>query len=80
VIISFTDNGRGILEENLERIFEPFFTTKARGEGSGLGLEICKRIVEKHHGKISVSSEPGKTTFVISLLKQAQLNTKLSTG
>jgi len=67
VIIRFTDSGCGIPEKNLERIFEPFFTTKSTGEGNGLG--ICKRIVEKHHGEISVSSEPGRTSFRVSLLK-----------
>jgi len=74
VIINFTDSGCGIPEENLERIFEPFFTTKSTGEGSGLGLEICKRIVEKHHGRISVSNEPGRTTFKVCLLKQNLFN------
>jgi len=62
-VVTFTDSGCGIPEENLERIFEPFFTTKSTGEGSGPGLEICKRIVEKHCGSITVNSRVGKTEF-----------------
>lgn len=65
--VSFTDNGPGIPPEILSRIFEPFFTTKSRGEGTGLGLDICRRIVEKHHGRIEVSSQPGQTTFHVLL-------------
>jgi two-component system NtrC family sensor kinase len=67
VRVSFTDNGPGIPPEILPRIFEPFFTTKPRGEGTGLGLDICRRIVEKHHGRIEVSSQPGQTTFHVLL-------------
>lgn len=65
--VSFTDNGPGIPPEILPRIFEPFFTTKSRGEGTGLGLDICRRIVEKHYGRIEVSSQPGQTTFHVLL-------------
>lgn len=65
--VSFTDNGPGIPPEILPRIFEPFFTTKAKGEGTGLGLDICRRIVEKHHGRITAESQPGRTRFTVSL-------------
>ncbi|MEM3441218.1 MAG: HAMP domain-containing sensor histidine kinase, partial [Candidatus Bathyarchaeia archaeon] len=62
----FADTGMGISEEHLKRIFEPLFTTKARG--MGLGLPICKRMVEAHGGAISVESEQNKgTTFTITL-------------
>ena len=61
--ISITDSGSGIPEEIKSKIFEPFFTTKPPGEGSGLGLDIVKKIIEKHHGKITVESQPGQTTF-----------------
>ncbi|MCW4007230.1 MAG: ATP-binding protein [Candidatus Bathyarchaeota archaeon] len=62
----FADTGMGISEEHLNRIFEPLFTTKARG--MGLGLSICKRIVEAHGGTISVESELNKgTIFTITL-------------
>ena len=69
VLVQFTDTGEGIPEEIQLRIFEPFFTTKSSGEGSGLGLDICRRIVEKHHGRIDVESQPGRTTFSILLPK-----------
>ena len=65
--IDITDSGKGILPDVMPRIFEPFFTTKPRGEGSGLGLDIVKKIIEKHQGKIEVESVPGKTTFTVSL-------------
>lgn len=65
--ISITDSGSGILPEIIPRIFEPFFTTKAPGEGSGLGLDIVKKIVEKHQGTIEAESVPGKTTFTVFL-------------
>ena len=68
IVVRITDSGPGIPEDVLPRIFEPFFTTKPQGEGTGLGLDICKRIVERHHGTISVSSIPGKTCFTVTLL------------
>jgi signal transduction histidine kinase len=62
------DTGIGIPEENLDRIFEPFFTTKGNGKGTGLGLAVCKKIVELHGGKLTVSSRPGDgTSFFVSL-------------
>ncbi|MFA7326814.1 MAG: ATP-binding protein [Candidatus Kapaibacterium sp.] len=57
--VSFRDSGKGIPEELIEKIFDPFFTTKARGEGTGIGLDIVKRIIEKHNGSISVESKIG---------------------
>jgi signal transduction histidine kinase len=56
VVVS--DNGRGISPQHLPNIFRPFYTTK--GEGTGLGLSLARRIVEEHHGRIEVSSEVGK--------------------
>lgn len=68
VHISVRDTGGGIPEEIQDRIFEPFFTTKIAGEGTGLGLDIVKKIVEKHEGQIEFESETGVgTTFIISL-------------
>jgi len=65
IIISITDSGVGISEEIQPKIFEAFFTTQPDGEGSGLGLDIVKKIVDKHKGKITVQSQPGKTTFTV---------------
>lgn len=67
VRVRFTDSGCGIPEEIQGRIFEPFFTTKASGEGSGLGLNIVRRMVHHNQGKIEVESRPGKTTFSVFL-------------
>jgi len=63
VTIQVRDSGHGIPNEHLEKIFEPMFTTKKTG--TGLGLVICKSIVEQHGGSISVSNKP--TTFTIKL-------------
>lgn len=58
--ISIADTGIGIKEEDLGRIFEPFFTTKEKGEGTGLGLSLCKKLIEANHGKIEVESKVGE--------------------
>jgi predicted ATPase/signal transduction histidine kinase/tRNA A-37 threonylcarbamoyl transferase component Bud32 len=64
--VDIKDSGHGIPPENLGKIFAPFFTTKKAGEGSGLGLDIVKRIIDKHHGKIEVASTVGAgTTFSV---------------
>jgi len=63
VTIQVRDSGSGIDKENLDKIFEPMFTTKKTG--TGLGLVICKSIIEQHGGSISVSNKP--TTFTIKL-------------
>jgi two-component system NtrC family sensor kinase len=66
VFISITDTGVGIKEEDLEKIFEPFFTTKEKEQGTGLGLSLCKRLIEANAGKIEVESKVGEgTTFRI---------------
>ena len=54
------DNGTGIAEEHRDKIFDPFFTTKDVGEGMGLGLSICYRIIQESQGKIAVRTEVGK--------------------
>jgi signal transduction histidine kinase len=65
--VSITDSGKGIPDEIKEKIFNPFFTTKPPGEGSGLGLDIVKKILEKHQGSITFDSVPGQTKFTVSL-------------
>jgi two-component system sensor histidine kinase PhcS len=59
-LVIVRDNGPGITKENLEKIFDPFFTTKAPGQGMGLGLGICYRIIQGFGGTIRVKSEPGE--------------------
>ncbi len=67
-VVSIGDTGSGMTPEVLEHIFEPFYTTKSAGEGSGLGLDIVRRIVDKHHGRISIETEPGNgSTFSVHL-------------
>ncbi|MFF1837159.1 ATP-binding protein [Streptomyces sp. NPDC058231] len=73
LVVEFTDTGTGIPADIRPRIFEPFFTTKPVGEGTGLGLDISYRIVvNKHHGDIRVSSQPGETRFRVCLPAGAQ--------
>jgi signal transduction histidine kinase len=68
VVIKIIDSGTGIPLDTQSRIFEPFFTTKSVGKGSGLGLDLVRRIVEnRHRGAISLESEPGKTCFIVCL-------------
>ncbi len=64
--ITVTDSGRGIPEQQLAQIFRPFYTT--RGNGTGLGLSLVRRIVDEHHGRINVTSQVGKgSTFEVLL-------------
>ncbi len=75
------DTGKGIPAENIDRIFDPFFTTKESGEGTGLGLSVSRRIVEEHHGKISVASVPGEgSTFAIQLPVRSRAGAAGNTG
>jgi signal transduction histidine kinase len=73
--IAIADTGNGIAPEHLRQIFEPFFTTKqpdsyGRG-GTGLGLSVCRQIIEQHHGRIRVESVVGKgSTFTLKLPKR----------
>ena len=64
VLLEVVDTGAGIPQELQRRIFDPFFTTKPQGMGGGLGLPLCRNIVESHGGSLSVASEPGQGTTV----------------
>jgi signal transduction histidine kinase len=67
VFVRVVDDGPGLPPEIRERIFDPFFTTKPVGQGTGLGLDIARRIVRKHQGEIEVDSRPGHTEFRVTL-------------
>ena len=67
VIVRVIDDGPGIPAEIRERIFDPFFTTKGIGQGTGLGLDIVRRLVQRHEGDVSVESVPGRTEFTVRI-------------
>jgi two-component system NtrC family sensor kinase len=68
VVLRVSDTGRGIAPAHMKRLFEPFFTTKPRGEGTGLGLSLARKIVLAHGGSIDVASEVGVgSTFTVRL-------------
>lgn len=75
VVVSIADDGQGIPAEVLPRIFDAFFTTKPPGQGTGLGLEITRRLLRLYHGDITVESRPGRTEFRITLLVQNATST-----
>jgi signal transduction histidine kinase len=72
VQVSITDNGSGIPADIQSRIFEPFFSTKGVGQGTGLGLDIVKRILDLHQATVQVTSEPGKTEIVVAFPPAAE--------
>jgi signal transduction histidine kinase len=67
VVVRVIDNGPGIPAEIRDRIFDPFFTTKPIGEGTGLGLDIVRRLVQRHNGQVELESQPGLTEFRVTL-------------
>ena len=68
VCVGIADEGAGIAPEIRDQIFQPFYTTKPPGVGTGLGLDIAKRIVTaQYNGTIGFTSEPGHTEFVVKL-------------
>ncbi len=69
VCVELEDNGPGVPEEIKTRIFEPFFTTKGIGDGTGMGLDIVKRVLKRQKASIDFSSKPGKTTFKLCFPK-----------
>jgi signal transduction histidine kinase len=67
IAVRIADNGPGIPEEIRNRIFDPFFTTKGVGKGTGLGLDIVRRLVVHNEAEIEVESVPGRTEFRVIL-------------
>ena len=67
MVVRIRDDGPGIPPEVLSQIFDPFFTTKPPGQGTGLGLDIARRLVRRYDGEISVESAPGRTEFAVEL-------------
>ncbi|WP_348266454.1 ATP-binding protein [Edaphobacter paludis] len=67
VVVRIIDDGPGIPEEVRDRIFDPFFTTKPQGHGTGLGLDIVRRLVRHNDGAIDFESQPGRTEFRVRL-------------
>ncbi|MEO8055833.1 MAG: ATP-binding protein [Acidobacteriota bacterium] len=67
IVVHVVDDGPGLPPEIRERVFDPFFTTKPVGQGTGLGLDIARRIVRKHQGDIEVDSRSGRTEFRVTL-------------
>ncbi len=78
VIIEIKDTGCGMTEEQAKKVFDPFFTTKPVGEGTGLGMSISYKVIQRHNGKIEIDSELGKgTKFTITLpitMKETETN------
>lgn len=72
VIVRVVDDGHGIPSNILPQVFDPFFTTKEPGQGTGLGLDITRRLLRLHQGDINVQSQPGRTEFTVSLLLEKQ--------
>ena len=67
IVVRVADDGPGIPEAIRARVFDPFFTTKPVGHGTGLGLDLARRIVHLHRGDIDFSTQPGRTVFRVRL-------------
>ena len=80
VVVRVTDDGPGIPPELKARIFDPFFTTKPLGQGTGLGLDIVRRLLDRNDGTIDVESAPGRTEFRVSLPVVGETRSRLSRG
>jgi signal transduction histidine kinase len=67
IVVRVIDDGPGIPADVKSRIFDPFFTTKPVGKGTGLGLDIVRRLLDRNDGSVDVDSEPGRTEFRVAL-------------
>lgn len=67
VIISVIDNGSGIVPEAIDKVFVPFFTTKSKG--SGIGLSLCRQIMNRHRGSISLDSQVEKGSSFVCVFR-----------
>jgi len=67
ILVRIADDGPGIPEDIRSRVFDPFFTTKPVGQGTGLGLDMARRIVHLHGGDVGFSTQPGRTVFRVQL-------------
>lgn len=79
VVLKISDTGPGIPAEDIKNIFEPFFTTKPVGEGTGLGLSVCRSLVMEHRGQIDAESTPGEGT-VFTIRFPLYLETAVTSG
>jgi signal transduction histidine kinase len=67
VVVRILDDGPGVPEEIRDRIFDPFFTTKPMGQGTGLGLDMVRRLLRHNDGAVDFESQPGRTEFRVTL-------------
>lgn len=74
LVVRVVDNGNGIPPDSESRIFDPFFTTKPPGQGTGLGLDLSRRILRRYHGDITFQSRPGLTEFRVILMTDKSAN------
>ncbi len=72
IVIEVQDQGPGIADDILNRVFEPFFTTKPTGEGTGLGLSVCKRIIELHRGQLLVANVSAPRGLLVSIVLKSE--------
>ena len=78
IAIHFQDTGSGLTHEELSQIFQPFYSTKEGTQGLGLGLPICRKILERYSGQLMVESQPEKGTKLTILLPKSGLGEELA--